>query len=389
MVRSNRLFKIIDSFTGVLYWPLIRYFILFPRKRVEHLKPEKVLVIKLCCFGDSLLSILSLKALKEKHPGVYIAVLCGSRTASVFERSGFIDEVITLPISGTRGLFEFLHVFKVVATMISVVSRRFDVFLDYDVYYRFTTIMGLFCGKSYSAGFETYPGRSVFYNNKVPRPKDAPEWKLFFEMLAPFDVDEIKWTMLSFRIAVTEEDAIRKFLNKIPSGTISVGIMMGGSPNWPEKRWPLEYFAELMKMLNAVKPTCYFLFGLPVERELAKKLIRLYGQENVFDITGQTPFPMLYGVIRKQDLFISNDTGPMHLSALVGTPTLGIFGPTTEKKWSPPGRFLAVTASNCKCRPCYYLSAMPECDNLKCLKGILPEKVFKSAVTMMEGSLNK
>ena len=127
----------------------------------------------------------------------------------------------------------------------------------------------------------------------------------------------------------------------------------------------------------------FILFGVKEELILAKNLLKIYNKDNVINLVGRTTFPDLAAIINKMDLFISNDTGPMHLAALTGVPTVAIFGPTNERKWSPPGRFRAVT-SNCTCRPCYYLSSMPECKDFACLNKITPEMVFQAVKEVLE-----
>lgn len=379
--QSNRLFKLLDK----VLTPLVLLLFFVQKKKLPVSRaPQRVLIVKLCCFGDALLSLLSIKALKERLPFARITVLASERSAEVFRYCAFVDDVEILHVSGTKGKQEFLRFFELIGLIKKLRASRFDLFLDYDVYYRFTEFIGFYVNAGFSAGFVSFKGRGRLYTHKVERSKDGAEWQLFFELLRPLGIEKTDKLGNAFRFEPNQALKALDLIGQNTGSSLWVGIMMGGSPNWPEKRWPIGHFAGFMKQLNAFRPTNYFLFGLPAEQTLAAELKVLYHDSSVIDLTGKTPFPVLYHAISALDLFVSNDTGPMHLSALIGVPTVGIFGPTNQLKWSPPGPFSAVYLKECACRPCYFMSRMPECDHLECLKSITPEQVLFHAKALLE-----
>lgn len=386
MVRSNPLFKALDSCLVLLFSPLYLLFRLFPRRKAPPEAPARILVVKLCCFGDSLLSMPALAALKTRFPAARVTVLAGHRTAALFERSPAVDEVRTLPVSGLKGAREFSLLPAVLREFLALRRCSFDCLLDFDVYYRFTTLSALLCSRAWSAGFDTWPGRAGFYHAAAERPRAEAEWLCFFRILAPLGVPAAPFsTPVPLRLNPAERDKAARIVGPRAAGEIRVGIVPGGSRNWPEKRWPLRYFAELMRLIRRERKARFFLFGVKEELNLAGDLLKLYGGSDAEILAGRTPFGEMAALVREMDLFLSNDTGPMHLAAMSGVPTVGIFGPTGEQKWTPPGPFRAVSAADCPCRPCYYLSAMPECGNgFRCLEALGPETAFKAVAGLLE-----
>lgn len=100
----------------------------------------------------------------------------------------------------------------------------------------------------------------------------------------------------------------------------------------PGKRWPIPYYAELAKELAQDGATVWVLGG-PLEKELAAEIIRHAGPR-VRDLTGHDLRDAILA-LKASDLAVSNDSGLMHISAAIGTPTIGIFGPTDPRLWGP------------------------------------------------------
>jgi ADP-heptose:LPS heptosyltransferase len=346
-----------------------------------------VLAVKLCCFGDSLLAFPSLTALKAAFPDARLTVLASARTAPLFERHPAADEVLSLPISGLKGALEIARLPAVLKQFRALRKGGFDCLLDYDVYYRFTTLLGLVLNRAFSSGFDTWKGRARFYHYGAARGTSEPEWRCFFNILEPLGVKRGE-ALLPLELALTRAEIgkAEALLGKREAGELRVGVLPGGSANWPEKRWGVDRFAALMRLIRGHGKARFFLFGVKEELHLCAHLLKLYGGEGAVSLAGKTPFGELAALVRGMDLFVSNDTGPMHLASLLGVPTVGIFGPTDERKWSPPGRFRAVWMERCDCRPCNELGRMKKCDrNFECLAGLAPETAFKAVLGLLNG----
>jgi heptosyltransferase II len=120
----------------------------------------------------------------------------------------------------------------------------------------------------------------------------------------------------------------------------------------PAKRWPGAYYADLARRL-AAEGNCVWVIGGPGEKELAAEIVP-GGQDDVRDLTG----PDLRNAVlalAAANAAVSNDSGLLHVAAALGTPAIGIFGPTSPWHWAPLNPIEAVieTASELACRPCH------------------------------------
>jgi heptosyltransferase-2 len=138
----------------------------------------------------------------------------------------------------------------------------------------------------------------------------------------------------------------------------------------PSKRW--SYYADLARQL-VTEGKRVWVIGGPGEREAAEEIVRTAAAD-ARDLTG----PDLRNAIlalAAADAAVSNDSGLLHVAAALGTPAVGIFGPTSPWHWAPLNPIAAVieTASELPCRPCH----KPTCrlGHHRCMRDITVEQV--------------
>jgi heptosyltransferase-2 len=124
----------------------------------------------------------------------------------------------------------------------------------------------------------------------------------------------------------------------------------------PGKKWPTENYAELAKTLARDGASVWILGG-PLERELAAQIVS-YAGPGVRDLTGNDLRDAIIA-LKTADLAVSNDSGLMHVSAAIGTPTIGIFGPTDPRLWGPLNPLAAAVEPE-RDAPC------PACGQIRC-----------------------
>jgi ADP-heptose:LPS heptosyltransferase len=127
----------------------------------------------------------------------------------------------------------------------------------------------------------------------------------------------------------------------LPGGGPLIGL--GPTANWAGKVWPAERFVALATALQGQMPGARpVIFAGPGEAERAMAAPVLTALPGAIDLSGQLSLPEASACLARCALFVGNDSGLMHLAAAIGTPTLGLFGPTPAREYAPSGRRTAV-----------------------------------------------
>ncbi|MDD5482517.1 MAG: lipopolysaccharide heptosyltransferase II [Kiritimatiellae bacterium] len=149
---------------------------------------------------------------------------------------------------------------------------------------------------------------------------------------------------------------------------------------WPSKNWPCASFARAGRELQENLDASIYIFGAAGDRPAAAEIARELNGRAV-NLAGKTTLPQLAGLLREMDLVLTNDSGPMHLAAAFGKPTLALFGPTDPVLTGPYGRNHAVLKGKLHCQPCF--SARCRFRDNSCMQTITPETVINTAMDML------
>jgi heptosyltransferase-2 len=164
-------------------------------------------------------------------------------------------------------------------------------------------------------------------------------------------------------------------------GQALVGIHPGAT-NSSAKRWIPERYAEVAERLAASHDARIVVLGGPEEEVLAEE-IRAHLETPSLSLAGQTSLGELMGILGSLSILISNDSGPMHLAAALGTPTVAVFGPTDERETGPLSRKARVVRHHVECSPCL----LKQCPiDHRCMERVTVEDVYSASVDLLEGS---
>ena len=177
-------------------------------------------------------------------------------------------------------------------------------------------------------------------------------------------------------------ERIRELLSRdtsLPSSWNSTdGLLVGVSPGaafGTAKRWPAERFAELARRMNDQWGAISIFFGSPQERPLVESLLPKAGKA-ALSLAGKTSLDEFIRLVQGCDLYVTNDTGAMHVVAALGVPTLAIFGPTDEQGTRPLGPRGELLTGTADCRPC----KLRHCPiDHRCMTSISVEEVLRTA----------
>ncbi|HEV2236461.1 MAG TPA: glycosyltransferase family 9 protein, partial [Ktedonobacterales bacterium] len=128
------------------------------------------------------------------------------------------------------------------------------------------------------------------------------------------------------------------------------------------------------------------LVGAPGDGEIAGEIARKAGA-GVVSLTGRTSLPELAALLARCDLLVSGDSGPLHIACAVGTPVVGLYGPTDPAISGPLGRRAVVLRQDLWCAPCYDASAVADCrfGNPVCMKTLPPAAVLAAVRRLLAG----
>jgi lipopolysaccharide heptosyltransferase II len=152
-----------------------------------------------------------------------------------------------------------------------------------------------------------------------------------------------------------------------------VGLQPGA--RWSNKRWPVESYARLVQLLHRDRPWLKFaVLGSAEDSELGRVLAAVL-PGSVVDLTGRTTLPEMVEWVRRCEVLVTNDTGPMHVAAAIGRPVVALFGPTEPRRTGPYGQMAGVLQRlELACVPCMS-SRCRHAVPMDCLQGIRAESV--------------
>jgi lipopolysaccharide heptosyltransferase II len=141
------------------------------------------------------------------------------------------------------------------------------------------------------------------------------------------------------------------------------------------KRWPKERFSELADSLISDLGASVIFFGGAEETKLVEDISGMMRTQPLI-MTGQTTLSETAALIEKCSLFISNDSGLLHVASAVSAPVIGIFGPTDPRRTGPYPDSSAVIRKDMTCSPCYAGKPV-RCDHIECLDSITVKDVIE------------
>jgi lipopolysaccharide heptosyltransferase I len=157
-----------------------------------------------------------------------------------------------------------------------------------------------------------------------------------------------------------------------PSSARWIALQPGA--RWENKRWPVEYYAQLGAQLASEFPdTRFAVMGSETDRELGEIISRA-APGRCQNLAGCTSLPEMVEWIRLCEVMVTNDTGPMHVAAALGKPVIALFGPTDSRRTGPYGPYHSVLCQPLPCAPCMKDSCAYE-KPFECLRSITPDAV--------------
>ncbi len=339
-----------------------------PRTQGEReMAAERILLIRLSSLGDVVLTTPAIRAVRAAFPDAHIAMLVGKRAAPVLRENPHLDEILLFDRTAKdKDTGEMLRVRRILR------SRNFTLAIDLQRKFRTAVLM-------YLSGASERVGSGALATVRVPERGNKHATAHYFDLLEAIGIPAVESKLAIYLTADERTAAAARFAaaGAAPSG-IKVGLFPGAG--WKLREWMPERFAAVGDRLIERFGAAVLIFGGPGETALvARVAARMRGCPVSF--AGALSVRELAASVAECDLFLTNDTGPMHIAAAVGTPTLSLFGPGNHVRFQPLGPAHRMIRHAVPCSPCKQFT--DRCKDNVCMKRIGVDEVWRAAAQML------
>ena len=324
--------------------------------------------------GDLLLVTPVLRTLRTNFLHAHTALLADAKLADLVRLNQNIDELITIDKKGYHD--KLLNYMRFIG---EIRHKKFDLVINLHKNERASFIAAL-SGAKKIVGYSTFgPGLlfdQVIENRKRCKHQVHAHFDVLTETLGITNIDDRGIEMWLDEAAEATAAAI--WSQAFPDIKPVIGLNIGAS--WPTKRWPKEYFAELAdRLVDHGFAIAYF--GGPMDVEIVDQAISLMKHKDhpqVVKLTGKVSLMELAALLKKCAVFVTNDSGPMHIATAMNVPLVSMFGASPVEGFWPYNDISIVMKTPLSCHPCYKHTC--KLGGLECMNAITVDQVFATTL---------
>lgn len=346
--------------------------------------PQKILMIKLGAVGDLVIASAFFDGVRRHFPRAGTVLLTGKSSHRAIENNPCIDRLVLADDKVIyHGAF-FARIREVVRLLRLLRKERFDLVFVLHRAWPFN-LLAFLCGIPCRVGFDRGREGIMLTHKVIPQPS-RNEREIYLDLLRALGI-MVDYEKSFYYISEEESRFASRFLSRhnIKEDESLIAIAPGGGRNvklfMPNKLWPVENFIQLVRRILEEESCRILLVGGPDDRPTAAAIRSQYPA--CVDATDLS-FGEMASVFGKCLLFIGNDSGPLHIAAAMGIPTLSFYGPTDPREWAPPGPEDTVLYKQVECSPCYDQGRFPECRHLECLHSITVEETWEKVLSRLK-----
>ncbi|MGH9867297.1 MAG: glycosyltransferase family 9 protein [Candidatus Polarisedimenticolia bacterium] len=347
----------------------------------------KILMIRLSAIGDVVRTLPALTCLRRAFPEARIDWAVEEPSRPIVGDQPHLDHTLVFPRARLARVLlhpdEILPARAALSRFLSDLKEaRYDLVIDFQ-----GTIKSALLARATRAPriVGLGPGHAremshLFYSEKVALPRRGmSRVERALALVAHLGIDTREATS---DIPESADDAayVESFLGTLPTPARAPAVIFPGTSRTQEyKRYPAEHFARVASLMaDRVASPVVVAWG-PGEKHLAEDIVAAAGPGRALMAPSLT-LGQLTALIRRAQVFVAGDTGPMHIAWTVGTPLVAVYGPTDPVVNRPGGRFSVVAYEKVFCSPCRNRG----CIARTCLHGLAPETVASAAVDVVE-----
>ncbi|MCX5712746.1 MAG: lipopolysaccharide heptosyltransferase II, partial [Candidatus Omnitrophica bacterium] len=339
---------------------------------------KRILVVRTDRIGDVVLSTPVLKGLRENFPQAYIAMMVSPYAKDIVEGNPFVDEVITYDKDAKhKSWFESMKFSR------NLKKRGFDLALILHPINR-AHLITYFSGIKKRVGFDRKFGFLLtdrIKHAKQEGQKHELEYNLDFLRYLGIEPQDKK---LFMPIKPESEAWVKQMFEKEGINSSDKLLAVHAAASCPSKVWPAERFARVADKLAASRGLKVIIVSGPKDINISNEVAKLM-RTPAINLAGKTSVSQLASVLKRCCIFISNDSGPVHIASAVGTPVVSIFGRNQKglspKRWGPVGERDKVLHKKTDCVECLAHNCAR---GFLCLNSITVEEVVEAAESVLK-----
>ena len=328
-----------------------------PNSPAARLKPFRILIRSSNWLGDSVMGVPAVRAIKQGRPDAHVTVAVPEKIAAIWKLIPEVDEIISLPAGSLFGTVRALRQalpFDVAILFPNSLRAALEAWLSgiprrvgYRGHHRSWLLHQIVRQRTHIGRIEHQAEKYLRIARDAGAETGAPQL-LAAPLLRPGAGDKI--------------------------------ALCPGAEYGPAKRWLPERFAAVAAAVSADRPVQWVLFGTATDAAVGDVIATALGERCVNRI-GRTSLAELIEELRACRLLLTNDTGTMHLAALLGLPTVSVFGSTEPRLTAPLGAGHIILRHHVECSPCF----LRECPiDFRCMKAVTVEEVTAAVRSILQ-----
>lgn len=339
------------------------------RKTITGRPIRRLLVRGTNWIGDAVMTLPALTSLRAGFPDAHVAILAKPWVADVYRLCPAVDEIVTFERPGRHdgagGMLRLAGELR---------EKRFDaaVLLQNAIE---AAIIARLARIPVRAGFDSDVRGWLLTHSvrRIPAIRAVHQTSYYLEMVKALGCPD---TGVDVGLIPKEEDRLRaaSLLDGYGLGGVRLVGLAPGATYGAAKKWHPERFAALADRLSETWAARVCLFGSRADRESTQAVLH-NARHPVTDLAGQTGLRDAMALMARCALFVSNDSGLMHVAAALGVPTVAVFGSTNPVTTGPVGRQSVVVRNPVSCSPCLKKTCPTD---FRCMEQISADHVFRA-----------
>ncbi len=329
------------------------------------LKPFRLLVRSPNPLGDACMAVPAIRAIKAGRPDLHLTILCRENLTPIWKAVEEVDHILAVPKAAS-------------ASQVAAEIRTLPGF-DAAVLMPNSLSSAVECWKAKIPHIAGYAGHSRRWlmHQIIPEPNEtghAPRHHAY------------RYLHMAERMGASVEDVdllpeVPQPLSSTPPDIYHLSLCPGAEYG-AAKRWPIERFAEAASRISSALPACrWTVYGSPAEAEIGEQFVELYkGKGEATNLAGKTTVAELMEGLKQSHALLTNDTGTMHLAALLGVPTVSVFGSTEPTLTRAIGPNHVIMRRHVECSPCF----LRDCPlDFRCMLELEPVPVAEAMLRLL------